>query len=203
MPGDNEQEWRERYRAVAAAHGRYLWLLLIAGIFYSALHFDVDSRRNRAETTLPSDSLKTELTFVGISVDSRVVRATGPFVLGLIALAALGTFPAIRRAYKETGRSRHDFEQLDTAPTAIDFAVYTTPDAPRWTRIGLAAYPAFVTLVVTEAVWLWWEIKSEQAIPLGRLFVALGAIVLLCSLLRLASVWRSEVRDMLSKAPSA
>ena len=76
-----QQQWRERFRAVAKAQGRYLWLLLVAGIFYLALDTTI------SEVAGP---LRQKLPFVGIEVDSKVVWASGSMVLGFIALAALG-----------------------------------------------------------------------------------------------------------------
>ena len=187
----DQNEWRDRFRAVAKAQGRYLWLLLFTGVFYIALDRSVSQQ---------AEPLRQQVPLIGVELSSHVVWASGSLVLGFIALATLGTFPALRHAYSEanpSGGSKHSFESLDTEPNAIDFAVYTLPGAPKWTRLALATYPLFITIIVGEAVWLWYKLaQCRCSNPSDYVFLILGATATLASAYRLVKLWRSKLTAM-------
>lgn len=184
----DQDEWRNRFRAVAKAQGRYLWLLLFAGVFYIALDSSVFEQTEPARQQVP---------LFGVALDSRAVWASGSVVLGFIALATLGTFPALTHAYSKanpSGKPERCHESLDTEPNAIDFAVYTLPDAPKWTRLSLTTYPLFITIIVIEAAWLWSSLAQCRPLsPLDVVFLTLGAPLMLASAWRLTRLWRSKL----------
>ena len=185
-----QEEWKERFRAVGKAQGRYLWILLIAGIFYLALDMNISKSNMSSQQSLP---------LIGIEVDSFLVWASGSFVLGLIILAALGTFPALTYA---TSRVNLDgeraFERIDTEPTAIDFIVYTKPRAKKWTNISLITYPFFISLGVLESCWLWIRLaKLKPFSNMQLIFLFLGGVALVFCLPRLIGLWNSKTCLML------
>lgn len=186
-----QQEWRERFRAVAKAQRRYLWILLVVGIFYLALDENISHQNESSRQSLP---------LIGIEVDSKVVWASGSLVLSLIALATLGTFPAVTNASSKVNPDGNGlaFERLDTEPTAIDFMVYTKPGASRWTRIKLVTYPSFISLGIGESIWLLIRLARSEPFPNFRcLFLLLGSAATMFCLLRLISLWISKIGSML------
>jgi hypothetical protein len=181
--------WRKRFEAVARAQSWYLYVLLVVGIFYLALDSQVHSsfEEQRRPVTLP---------VVGIPVDPTVVWATGPLVLGLLSLAALGTFPALRFAYRkiECGQGDEAWEARDTAPTAIDFVVYSR-DNRLVSALGLLSYPAFLTVVLVEAIALWLGLFALRSnVSHGCLLLVLGALVTVLVMVRVVSLWRYKFR---------
>ena len=180
----NTDLWRQRFEAVARAQSRYLYVLLVAGVFYLALdsQIHVAFQERPRSVTLP---------IVGVPVDPIVVWATAPTVLGLICLAALGTFPALRFAYKrmECGEDDEAFEARDIVPTAIDFVVYCrTWRLP--SALGLLAYPTALTLFVWEGTWLWLRIHAlRDAVNHSCVLLVLGFVVMVFAWGRLPAFW--------------
>lgn len=187
----DQEQWRERFRAVGKAQSRYLWILLIAGVFYFALDRSIPQETESSRQKLP---------LIGIEVDSKVVWASGSLVLSLIALAALGTFPAITYASSNVNASGDGraFERLDTHPTAIDFIVYAKPGASKWANLGLVTYPLFITICVAESMWLWVRLAGSKPFYNWHwVFLLLGGVAILASLPRLIRLWISKVGSML------
>jgi hypothetical protein len=183
------KEWRERFQAVGRAQARYLYVLLVAGVFYWALHVQVMSARaaTPAEQQLPA---------VGVAVNRDIVWGTAPIVLGCIILACLGTFHALRRASEELGAPARDdavFESMDRSSTAIDFIVYAKSG---WlSRLGLLSYPVFLSLVYVEAWCLWCSVFGTSVTFFGRgvSLVVGGGILILC-FPRLFGLWLSKCK---------
>ena len=188
-----QQEWIDRFRAVAKAQGRYLWLMVVAGLFYLALDAAISEESRPPQQELP---------LIGIQVDAKVVWSSASCVLGFIALAALGTFQALRYAHERlnTRGNPFSFESCDTEPTAIDFVVYARPGTGGLAKFGLLTYPLFVTLVVGEAGWFWLRLlASKPSSPRDHLFLALGAMMIVGCLYRLAGLWKSKIAQMIKK----
>lgn len=193
IDNNSQKEWRERFRSVAKAQGRYLWLLLIAGVFYLALDTTISQQSPPSQQKLP---------LIGIEVDSKVVWASGSLVLGFIALAALGTFPALTYAYSKANPDGKEqpFESLDTEPTAIDFIVYVQPNSSPWTRLVLVTYPLFITLVVAESVYIWFRLAaSKPCLFRDWLFLVLGGAFTLACFYRLSKLWKSKISQILKR----
>lgn len=196
-PSDVSSEselWRARFKAVAQAQGRYLYVLVVVAIFYLAL--DGELRPSNFEKV---ESV--ELPVIGIQVDPLVVWGTAPVVLALVCLAALGTFPALKMAFDKSDVKVRDrpFEAIDSVPTAIDFVVYVSSDKP-WTRLGLATYPSFLTLFMTQASWMWLSLLSQrESVSQAKILLAVGGVLILISWIRLIALWLHKVRQMAEK----
>jgi hypothetical protein len=191
MTNDRSEElWQERFRAVGRAQAHYLWLLLVVGIFYFALDRKISREDKPSQLDVP---------VIGIEADSRAVWACGPMVLAFIALATLGTFPALTHARFKVDSDAADgdlFESLDTAPNAIDFAVYAPPDT-WWRPFGLLAYPLFITLIIVESGWIWCHTFSSRASCTDCILLCLGGLFILFGLRGVLSVWKSKITKML------
>jgi cytochrome bd-type quinol oxidase subunit 1 len=133
-------EWKDRLVAVSAAQGRYLWALLVMGIFYFALP--------------TSGSVKVPL--VELPLPVRSIALTGPAVLFFLILVILGSARAYGTAEQQATKAAElPSEALDHAPNPLDLAVYTTAASPEGTkRVLRLTYPLFVSLFAAEAVWL-------------------------------------------------
>jgi hypothetical protein len=182
-----ENSWKARFQAVARAQNRYLYILLIACVFFWAL---------RGRVRLAADTTQITLPIVDVEVEGLVVLAIAPIVIAFLLLAVLGTFPALRVAYKQMGGSSRDFESYDTEPTAIDFVVYSTSrNAVR--RLGLLSYPLVLTLALVEAVWLWVESLNDRILA-GRVAQGMGIVLLLVCIPRMYNLWESKVKHLIT-----
>ncbi len=83
------------FKQLGGLESRYLYLLLITGVFYWALHVQV--------TFAPTSAfVHQELPVIGVKVNQEVVRASAPTVIGFIILASLGTFQALKHAMRSS-----------------------------------------------------------------------------------------------------
>jgi limonene-1,2-epoxide hydrolase len=189
---NHRDEWKERFQTVGRAQVRYLYVLMIVAAFYWALHVQVMSTPSASPT-------EQELPLVGVKVNRAVVWGTAPTILGLIVLATLGTFHALTRASEKLGtvaQGDDAFERLDTAPTAIDFIIYTES---RWwlSRLGLFSYPIALSVVWVEAIWVWLSVyRGSVTFPGRGVFLILGAAVLILCLPLLFGLWASKGKSV-------
>jgi hypothetical protein len=200
-PTLEQKDWRDRFRAVAQAQGRYLYVLLIAGLFFAAL----------AESSGWSFCTATgeqDLSLLGIKLHTRTLLAAGAPVLAFLILAALGTFPALSYSFQRASKGIVDerpFERLDSIPTAIDFVVYQPPATGKRLRLGLLAYPTCLWLAYAEA--LVFLITSLRAFAIlnttQRVLTILGLVLLVIGVPRILSLTRSKVLSAFGKENDA
>jgi len=196
MTESTASQWTERFRAVARAQTRYIYLLAIVGIFYWAL----DTRL--ASATAP-DVNELQVPVVGIKIDASAVWSSAAAVLGLLVNTLLGTFSAIRVAYKGAGGSlliREGFERLDTSPTAIDFFVYSRNPTGFASKAATLSYPLFISLFYFEGGWLWYRFYcSAYVVEARSVILVAGAVAMLACLPRLSALWVGKVRETLGR----
>jgi hypothetical protein len=169
-------EWKERFAAVSAAQGRYLWALVVMGIFYFALP--------------SSGSVKVPLVELPLHVSD--IALTGPSVLFFLVLVIFGSSRAYGTAEaKATAAAKEPSEALDTAPNPLDLAVYTTADSPQWLlRVLRLTYPLFISVFAAEATWLLVGLFTHTAHTLGTwAFRALGLLTGVPALVLLLRGW--------------
>jgi len=171
MSPEDRAAWIERLGIVGRAQARYLWLLLITGTFYLAVHVRV------ASPAMPSDELI--LPVVNLPLNAVPVWATGPIVLSILLLAIHGSLRAFKTAAAALGvEGLGGGEEYDVAPNALDFVVYTTSESPACTRsILLFTYPLYLSIFCAEAWWLLVSVYARSGVPFKGLFVVLGATV--------------------------
>lgn len=145
MPNREEDElWLGRLEATGQAQARYLWLLLVAGLFYGALARGVGA----GAITVP---------VVDLTLDTALVLASGGPIIAFLVLAVMGAIRAWTHALEQyRGESpASDSEQLDTQPNALDLAMYTTEASPKIVRRVLSfVYPLYLTVALAESFWL-------------------------------------------------
>jgi hypothetical protein len=145
--------WEERFRAVARAQSRYLWILLVVGIFFLALDRQIEGARvTQAPVALP---------VLGISVDAVLVWSFAPALIGFLCSVAMRTLRAQTTAAKKLALDEDGFEAADVAPTAIDFFVYY-PGHWWLSWVALTTYPIYFTLLASKATWLLTELYGRR-----------------------------------------
>lgn len=188
------EEWRARFRAVSRAQSRYLYLLMLASVFFWALRIGnvpfADARRYGVDVPV-----------LGVSLDPRVILDFGPIVLGLLMLALLGTFAAVTYAKDQLAvKTDDDFQRLDEFPNAIDFIVFAPGGTSRLARWPLLSYPVVIVIAYVEAWWLFLEGTFLSPSYTGKLVVAvMSGAVLIAAIPRLASFTAAKARRMIHK----
>src|SRR5687768_296675 len=106
-----QQHWLNRGEALGKAYGRYLWLLLVLGLFFAALR------------TQPASPDPMSVPAVDLKLNPTTVLAWSGSILSLLVLAAIGAVRAWSTALeKYLGRkpTKDDAERLDMYPNALD-----------------------------------------------------------------------------------
>jgi len=94
MEPDKRNAWTARLGVVGRAQARYLWLLLVTGLFYLAVH-------SRIALGEPGTGDELVIPLVNLTLSAVPVWASGPAVLSTLLLALHGTL----RAYKTAGKA--------------------------------------------------------------------------------------------------
>lgn len=181
-PGGLVSDWRDRFRGVADAQTRYLYLLGAAGIFFFVLHLALAA----TPTTV----------VLGVPVSARIVWATGPAVLGFLLAACGGTISAMGHAHARMALASGEFEREDVKPNALDMVGYTTDASPNWAKaVAGLTYGVYVALFMVEGVWLWWLLLHvEGREPVLTVALVVGAVMLLLGAVQPARVPMSRSR---------
>ncbi len=189
---DRREQWTPRFRAVAAAQVRYLYLLAISGVFFVALWLPL-----RTEQWGSPHHIKFPV--IDLEVDSWSLVLAGPATLSFIALAAFGSFRALQAAWKlmEDKDDPRSFEQQDVRPTIIDMAFYAAEPKTLIGRLGFFTYPFFVTLFFFEACWLSYDVlrtlRTSHLLSLGRILLLLTPVLAVPGLV---VMWRRKVAQI-------
>jgi hypothetical protein len=158
LPDQERDFWLRRLEALGHAQARYLWLLLIAGVFYAALY-----ARGSGSATI-------RVPIVDLDLDALTVQASGGPIIAFLVLVIIGAIRAWTHAleqFRGTKPARRA-EQLDTHPNAIDLAIYTTDSSPALLRKALYfAYPVFLLGGLAESAVLGWSLWRTPSVP-GR-----------------------------------
>jgi hypothetical protein len=195
MTQDHEREfWIRRLEAVGKAQARYLWLLLIAALFYAALY-----ARN------PTSSIIT-VPVVDLHLDTLTVEASGGPIIAFLVLVIMGAIRAWTHALEQIrgGKPARDAEQLDTSPNAIDLAVYTTESSPSIIKkVIYFSYPLFLAAGLTEsgilAIWLW----QTQSVPGRAVFLAFQLVTWIPAAILVVAMVVARVKQLPSRGSAA
>lgn len=85
---DKQDLWLSRLQALGSAQATYLWLLLVACLFYAAVKVPSGAA--------PQSQVKAPI--LDLEIDARVVAATGPVVISFLVLVIMKKGPARRAA---------------------------------------------------------------------------------------------------------
>lgn len=141
--------WLDRLNALGRAQSRYLWVLLVACLFYAALRSALHGPQRQEQPTL-------QVPVVDLILDPMVVLASGSAVISLLVLIITGSLRAYSTARSNLGAGSGadaKAERYDLHPNAIDLAVYTTIESPRWLAVAAYfVYPLLLAFALVEAV---------------------------------------------------
>ena len=163
-----DRHWLERLQVMGKAQSRYLWILLVAMIFYGAL---------QERVYVDTDPLK--MPIVDVEISGSFVLGFGPALISFFVLAITGIMRATRTARAKLSVERGDWsgEEFDTSPNALDLAFYTTRQSPKPIAVVTHfSYVAFLALGLYEAAWIAKRLADAEA-PTSCLFVVLGAVL--------------------------
>src|SRR5437016_2520049 len=173
---DVNENWLARLNALGRAQSRYLWVLLIACVFYAAL-------RSATQVSSGPQQPGLQVPIVDLTLNPRIVLALGAAVISFLVMAITGSLRAYSNARSNLGQgSGADYkaERFDIHPNAIDLAVYTDKDSPRSLAVvAYFTYPAFLALALFEAAVLALDlINGRLSTVHGRWwFVGLGGVL--------------------------
>jgi len=189
---DPTDPWLGRMQVIGRAQARYLWILLVAGVFFLALHANVRDGIGDSPVTAP---------FLGVRISAEVIWGWGPTILAYLVLVIMGSLRAYSHARGEVGLVAldHSGEPYDSAPNALDLAAYTTIETKEWIQTLLYfKYPLFLSLFLLEAVVIERELaRCGDLVSTG--LCLLGAILLIPAVWQLASMWDARVRKVLAE----
>ncbi len=194
MPLDEERSfWLRRLEATGKAQARYLWLLLLTGLFFGAL-------RVRASTSQPIT-----VPLVDLELDATTVLAAGAPIIAFLVLAVMGAIRAWTRALEQIrGQSLRDAEPLDIYPNALDLAIYTTEKSPVLLRDALYfAYPLYLTVALAESAWLERWLLGAAGVPGRTFFLAAGCLCWLGAATLVLIMWVARVKKIATRKKSA
>ncbi len=187
QPDEEKQFWIRRLEATGKAQARYLWFLLIAQIFYLALH---SRGTGHQEISVP---------IVDLKLDGVAVLASGAPIIAFLVLAVVGAIRAWTHAVEQVaGKSPvRDAEHLDAHPNAIDLAMYTTKESPAIVR-GLLyfVYPSFLTVALVEAAWLGAWLWSDRVVPSRALLLPALVVTGLPATFLVLAMWVKRVKQL-------
>src|SRR5213080_2519783 len=165
-----KDDWRRRLNAASLAQTKYLWLLLVLGVFYWVVHSDV---------TAPSRVAVAPVSIPGLTVPLPLltVWASGASVLFYVLLVILGTLRAYLTAETNLKPESGD-ETVDDHLNAIDWAAYTTHSSAALVKWLLGfSYPLYMTIFTVEATILLVTVaRSPFPVP-GRSFFTSIAVL--------------------------
>ena len=189
MPDEEREQWKKRMVVVGQAQARYLWILLLVGLFYWALHSSMLSETPGREVRAP---------LLGIELSSNVLLASAPFVIFLLIIIIHGTFRAFTTAKNNLKLEEGNFEHYDLAPNPIDFAAYNPKKVSNIpAAFLLLAYPLYLSIFWIEAIFLLVELVFSDVPLLGRwLFVIFGFVLAIIATILMHRFWSNRLTSI-------
>ena len=181
-----DNKWSARAHALARTQANYVWILLVTGMFYFSLSSNSGSvSQSQSEPEIP---------LLGFPLDTHLVVLTAPLVLSFLILAFSGAVRAFKHAsdaaLSNESNEKWAAEKLDIHPNAIDMVVYHTKKTPKWiVTIGYFSYPAYLSVFLIEAGWLWYISFSWASGILGVALPIASAVLLVCACWQVLVGW--------------
>jgi hypothetical protein len=188
---ENKEKWEKRMAVVGQAQARYLWLLLLSGIFYWALYSKSGKGNASSEVTAP---------VFGIELSSEVLLASAPFVIFSVITIIHGTFRAYSKAIEMLNLDEESkIEPYDVAPNPIDFAAYNPNKVSKIPEgLLLIAYPLFLSVFWVEGIYLLIALFcTENRISGYWVFAVSGAVLGIIASLLMLSFWWSRIKRIM------
>lgn len=188
----------ERLNALGRAQARSLYLILVAGNYYTYTHYKLGIGYAHP------GSLTTQPPFGVEVIEPVFFFSTTPLVLGLLTLSGLGAIAAAHSAMDKfeklsIGKRLRPF--CDRQPNLIDCAFYHDKATLKPLRaLAIIAYPLFFTAATIGAIYLpAREVLSGSLYGWSLITLILGGIIWIFAVARLIGHWRLRlqmVRDL-------
>ena len=194
MPLDEERSfWLRRLEATGKAQARYLWLLLLTGLFFGALRVRAAGHQT---ITVP---------VVDLDLNAPTVLAAGGPILAFLVLAVMGAIRAWTTAVEQIrGRPPRDTEPLDVYPNALDLALYTTDQSPALLRNVLYfAYPLYLAAALVESAWLQDWLLGATGVPGRTAFLVVGCATWFIGVVQVLRMWGVRIKKVASRKKGA
>ena len=170
----DQKHWERRLASVGRSQSRYLWALLVLGVFFLSL-------------VIPSDGASYEIPWLGIALNPLYLLGIAPSVLCILIIVVIGSLRAYGAAKRElelgpysneppTADEVKRSEAYDEIPNALDLAVFTRRRFERSpAALLLLNYPVYLSLFLIEAGILWIRfIFSAGGFPKWQIFAWCG-----------------------------
>ena len=186
MTDSDIDQWKKRIEVVGKAQARYLWVLLIVGLFYWTLQSDINNGASLPEIKTP---------IIGVNLSGEILLASGPSVIFLLIIIIYGTFRAFGTAVKKLNLGPGHIEPYDLAPNAIDFAAYNPKKDKEFpASLFLLAYPLYLSIFWFEAIILLIDLITLDGQIVGELFfIMLGSILGVFSTIDIYKIYRQRL----------
>ena len=177
--------WLARLQALGKMQARYLWLLVIASVFYLGL----------SSGTLRPTNGDVKVPVLNLELGVAPILAAGPVVLSFLVLVVVGALKAYLRASEHLRIDRYDprGEAIDTEPNFLDLAFYsmgsTRPVLRHVPRVVQFKYPVFLSAVLVQAGYLLWH-STPSVVGV------VGVIVWFVAVWQVAWYWHRRFRDL-------
>jgi len=200
----DQEAWRTRYSVVGKFQARYLFLVLVLGVFFIALDTTLAGKpaclRPDALGTEAGDECYIEVPVIELKLGVVYVWTWGAPVLFLLLLAILGSLRAALKAKVLSGLNQ--VEPYDEHPNVIDMAVYTYPDLRGpWAIFGVLFYLIYLSVFWIEALYLGYRLlDSDPRPPLSKVSISLAAVLAALATPRLAKFWVKRLYEMFRRS---
>jgi hypothetical protein len=185
-------DWKRRLSAVSSAQAKYLWALVVLGIFYFVLQRSLGN-------PIGADRDAVELPVLGIPLPVAAISLAAPSVLFFVLLVVMGSMRAYRTAETKATSPGTPSEAIDASPNPLDLAVYTTTDSPTWLqRVLVLTYPLFLSVFAAEATWILLSLFKAPDGLATWLFRLLGVLTGIPALVLLLRLWHRALRRVLT-----
>ena len=194
-----EIPWEKRYSAIRKIQKRYLFLLLVFGLFFLA----IEIQSNIIGST--SSGLHLKIPVIGLEIEATLVRIMGPVVIFLLLLSILGSIDAANRALDainiqdELAKEAYD-DQPNLINLALDWGSTQSRLVPNWLRwspwvkflksITVLSLPIWLSLFYIEAIYLLFRIGKVKFVEgADKFLIIIGIILSIASLYRMAELY--------------
>lgn len=170
MTDSDIEQWKKRIEVVGKAQARYLWILLIVGLFYWALQSSINNGVSQPEIQIP---------IIGTNLSSEILFASASSVIFFLIIIIHGAFRAFGTAAKVLKLGSGHIEAYDLAPNAIDFAAYNPKKDKEFpASLLLLAYPLYLSIFWIEAIILLIDLITIDLQIEGKLFFIISGLIL-------------------------
>jgi len=188
MNGSPDPLWLARLQALGKLQARYLWLLVVASVFYFGL----------SSGTLRPTNGDVKVPVLDLELGVASILAGGPVVLSFLVLVVIGALKAYRRASEQLGIDPADprAEATDAEPNFLDMAFYsmgsTRPVLRHIPHVVQLKYPVFLSAVLLQAGNL---LRHSTPSVVG----VMGVIVWFVAVWQVAWYWHRRFRSLWPK----